>query len=257
MSAAPASRTAVAAVLAHPDDESRIVGGTLALAAARGWQVSLYCATRGEAGDPRRPGEHVAALREGELRTACDLLGIHRVWLDGFPDNGLADADAEVLVERIVRFLRTVRPHAVISFGPDGRTGHRDHVVVGRLAGVAFGAAADPDRYPHQAEHALDVWQPGWLYQTAVARSVGRRIGWPHPVRPDEDLLAIDVSPVLERKRRAAVEAHASQWGLSPMNLTQGWEAWSVEHFRLTRTASTPACTDPLAELAGRDGSSP
>ena len=38
------------AVLAHPDDESFGMGGTLALYASRGARVFLVCATRGEVG---------------------------------------------------------------------------------------------------------------------------------------------------------------------------------------------------------------
>lgn len=111
----------LAAVFAHPDDESRIVGGTLAMAATRGFHVSLYCATRGEAGEAGAPPEEVAGLREGELRRACSVLGIRRLWLDAFPDGGLCHVDRDVLTERVVRFLRASRPDSVITFGPDGR----------------------------------------------------------------------------------------------------------------------------------------
>ena len=41
---------ALLVVLAHPDDESFPMGGTLAKYAAQGAQVTLVCATRGEAG---------------------------------------------------------------------------------------------------------------------------------------------------------------------------------------------------------------
>jgi LmbE family N-acetylglucosaminyl deacetylase len=39
------------AVLAHPDDETFGMGGTLALYARRGVDVHLICATRGEVGE--------------------------------------------------------------------------------------------------------------------------------------------------------------------------------------------------------------
>ena len=41
---------ALLVILAHPDDESFAMGGTLAKYAAQGVQVTLVCATRGEAG---------------------------------------------------------------------------------------------------------------------------------------------------------------------------------------------------------------
>ena len=41
----------ILAVLAHPDDETFGMGGTLALYAQRGVSVHLICATRGEVGE--------------------------------------------------------------------------------------------------------------------------------------------------------------------------------------------------------------
>ncbi len=45
------SKSTLLAVLAHPDDESFGMGGTLALYASRGVDVHLVCATRGEVGE--------------------------------------------------------------------------------------------------------------------------------------------------------------------------------------------------------------
>jgi len=237
----------LAAVLAHPDDESRIVGGTLALYASRGVRVSLYCATRGEAGDPSLPPERVGRLRERELRAACRILGVATLRQGRFPDGGLAEAASDDVVEDIVGFLRAQRPQVVVTFGPDGRTGHPDHVAVGALAGAAFDRAGDALAFPEQLAQGLAPWQPARLYHTAVARSVAWRIGWRHPSLPDRHLVAVDVSAVLERKRRAAVEAHASQWTLSPFNLTAGWEPFAVEHFRPARPGGPPG------EMGGGD----
>ncbi|MBM4464793.1 MAG: PIG-L family deacetylase, partial [Chloroflexi bacterium] len=58
------------AVFAHPDDESFAVGGTLARYAAEGVEVSLLCATRGEAGIEGMGPEEAAKVREQELRAA-------------------------------------------------------------------------------------------------------------------------------------------------------------------------------------------
>ena len=75
------------AVLAHPDDESLGVGGTLAKYAADGIEVFLLTATRGDAGrfrghrpgSPEHPGaEALGAIRETELRTAAAALGVSK-----------------------------------------------------------------------------------------------------------------------------------------------------------------------------------
>ena len=237
----------LAAVLAHPDDESRIVGGTLALHASRGARVSLYCATRGEAGDTSMAPEEVAILRGRELRAACAILGVSALQVGSFPDGGLNQADPEAVVEEIVGFLRAERPQVVITFGPDGRTGHPDHVAVGALAETAFHRSGDGTAFPEQLGRGLLAWQPSRLYYTAVARSVASRIAWTHPSVPDQDLTAVDVSAVLHRKRRAAVDAHASQWALSPFNLAAGWEPFALEHLNLARPSR------PSVEVRGDD----
>src|SRR5690349_20205376 len=66
-------------VLAHPDDESFPLGGTLAKYATEGAEVILVCATKGEAGIPGLPAEETAHLRERELRAAADILGLSDV----------------------------------------------------------------------------------------------------------------------------------------------------------------------------------
>ena len=55
-------------VLAHPDDESFGMGGTLALYAQRGVAVYLVCATRGEVGDV--DAEHMNGFTTIQSRSA-------------------------------------------------------------------------------------------------------------------------------------------------------------------------------------------
>ena len=68
-------------VLAHPDDESFLCGGTIAKMSERGIQITLLCATKGEMG--RRMGNPILTTRESlpglrvrELKGACEELGI-------------------------------------------------------------------------------------------------------------------------------------------------------------------------------------
>ncbi len=72
-------------ILAHPDDESFAVGGTLAKFAKQGVRVILICATRGEAGISGMKPEEVGKIREGELREAAKHLGIE-VYFLGYRD---------------------------------------------------------------------------------------------------------------------------------------------------------------------------
>jgi len=130
------------AIFAHPDDESFTVGGTLARYAAEGVEVSLLCATRGEAGIKGMAPEETARVREQELRAACAVLGVREVHFLGYHDGELAEADPAEVTARMVQAMRELRPHVVITFGPDGISGHPDHVAVSRLATAAVDAVA-------------------------------------------------------------------------------------------------------------------
>lgn len=235
------------AVLAHPDDESRIMGGTLALHAERGWLVGLYCATRGEAGDPAMAPSEVAAIREAELDAACRTLGVSQLRLGRLADGGVAAADPEAVIEDVVRYLRAFRPDVIVTFGPDGRDGHPDHVAIGRIAAEAFDRSGPPGSHPHHRLLGLDPWPPARLYEAAVPASAAGRSRWPHPTVPDDQLVSVDTAPVFHRKRRAVVEDHASQWRLSPWNLSAaGWKAREIEYFRLARSAGPGGPTQGL-----------
>ena len=140
------------AVLAHPDDESLGVGGTLAKYAAEGVDVFLLSATRGEAGrfrglsadDHRHPGRAaLAEIREAELRAAASELGVKDVLVLGYPDLQLDRADPREIIGRIAAYLQCVRPDVIVTFGPDGAYGHPDHVAISQFTTAAVVAAAD------------------------------------------------------------------------------------------------------------------
>jgi LmbE family N-acetylglucosaminyl deacetylase len=139
------------AVLAHPDDESLGFGGTLAKYAADGVDVRLVTATRGDAGRFRghRPGsaEHpgaltVARIRESELRAAASALGIAEVSLLDHGDGRLDQAEPARAIAEIADHLRRIRPHVVLTFGPDGAYGHPDHIAISQFTTAAAVAAA-------------------------------------------------------------------------------------------------------------------
>lgn len=128
-------------VLAHPDDESFPMGGTLAKYAARGARVELVCATRGEAGIPGKSPVEAAQIRERELRAAADVLGLAGVRFLGYQDGNLAAANPDYILTQLVTLMWETRPDVVITFGPDGISGHPDHVAIHRFTTQAFDRA--------------------------------------------------------------------------------------------------------------------
>ena len=140
------------AVLAHPDDESLGLGGTIARYAAEGAEVVLVTATLGQRGryrgirpgEPGHPGaEALAEIRETELRAAAETLGVREVVLLGYMDGELDRVDPRELVRRVAGVIRRVRPQVIVTFSPDGGYGHPDHIAVSQLALSAAVAAAD------------------------------------------------------------------------------------------------------------------
>src|SRR5215208_3092936 len=102
---------------AHPDDETFCTGGMFARYAARGAEIMVVSATRGEAGQIRDAGiatrRTIGKVRDQELRLACTRLGVQSVGCLDYRDGGLATADNEILVGELTRAIREFRPTAV------------------------------------------------------------------------------------------------------------------------------------------------
>lgn len=138
LSAEAQLRRPVVAVFAHPDDE-RVIGPLLSRLAREGRETHLVIATDGSkgvrdfAGIPAGPA--LVAARTKEARCAADRLGVRRLHLLGLPDGGLASFDAlGRLRSALVAIVDSLRPAAIITFGPEGGTGHPDHRLVGDVA---------------------------------------------------------------------------------------------------------------------------
>jgi LmbE family N-acetylglucosaminyl deacetylase len=133
--AAQDTRHTLMAVFAHPDDEV-FVAPILARHAREGHNVYLVIATDGRlgvrdfAGIPA--GDSLAAVRLQEARCGARELGIHPPILLGIPDAGMASHLPRFRVE-IARLFAELQPDVVITFGPDGATGHPDHRLVGSV----------------------------------------------------------------------------------------------------------------------------
>ncbi len=164
------------AVLAHPDDESFGMGGTLALYARRGYDIYLVCATRGEVGtvDPQymRRFRSIAELREAELRCAAEHLGIKQVFFLGYRDSGMPGSEdnrhpnaqvahsVDEVAGRVVKYIRELKPDAVVTFDPVGGYRHPDHIHIHKATVLAFEKADDPSFHPESGA----PFKPRYLY---------------------------------------------------------------------------------------------
>ena len=131
---AQASRPIVA-VFAHPDDE-RVIGPLLSRLAREGRETHLVIATDGSKGVRDfahiPAGAELAAARAKEATCAANRLGVRQLHILGFPDGGLASFDVlGKLRSGLAAIIDSLKPAAIITFGPEGGTGHPDHRLVG------------------------------------------------------------------------------------------------------------------------------
>jgi LmbE family N-acetylglucosaminyl deacetylase len=236
------------AVLAHPDDESFGMGGTLALYSQRGYKTHLICATRGEVGemDPQLlvGFSSISDRRESELRCAAGMLGLAGVYfldyrdsgMAGSPDNqhpnALAAQPVEAVASKVAHFIRHLRPEVVVTFDPIGGYKHPDHIAIHKATVYAFTLASDAS---HQDD--LPPYQARKLYFHTISKNylrlaVGllRLLGKnPHHFGRNHD---IDLAAIVEdgsfpiharincrsvaKVKESAAACHASQLGSGP-----------------------------------------
>src|SRR5437667_1224112 len=149
LSAQSQTRRPILAVFAHPDDE-RVIGPLLSKLAGEGRETHLVIATDGSKGVRDfahiPAGPELAAARTKEAQCAANRLGVRQLHLLGFPDGGLASFDAlGKLRSALVAIIDSLKPSAIITYGPEGGTGHPDHRLVGDV--VTQIVQADPRYY--------------------------------------------------------------------------------------------------------------
>jgi mycothiol S-conjugate amidase len=258
---------------AHPDDESYKGAGTMARYAAEGAHVVLICATRGEEGDVLNPRmeregikEQMTELRVAELETACDLLGVDRIYHLGYRDSGMPDTpsnkhpdafcnvDPDEATERLVEIIRAERPEVFVCYDESKGYEHPDHVRVHEWGTRAYHEAGRAERWPA----AGAPWQPSKLYYfatftkqrfqalTEAAEAEGLETpyrewldrwddeGYPEPAVTTQ----VDVTDYIELRTKALL-AHATQidpdsfWFAIPDDVHKKaypWEDYTLVH---------------------------
>lgn len=242
----------ILAVLAHPDDETFGLGGTLALYARKGYDTYYVCATRGEAGtldaEYLNGFKDTAELRTNELMRAAKILGLKEVFFLDYRDSGMPGTeenkhpDAQInhsideVAGKVVKYIRELKPDVVITFDPIGGYKHPDHIHIHKATVLAFEKAEDASFHPE----AGSPYKPRALYFQVFPRRILR---WTVRLMPlfgkdptkfgrNQDVnlrdlaevdfpvhARVDISPVAEIKREASRQ-HASQGG---SQMRRGW----------------------------------
>jgi LmbE family N-acetylglucosaminyl deacetylase len=222
------------AVHAHPDDECSSTGGILAKYAAEGVRTIVVTCTNGELGDgpggnkPGDPGhdtEAVAATRRGELRKACELLGVTKVEMLGYHDSGMADwhykdderafsaVPVDVAAERLAALMETYRPDVVTTYCIDDGYEHPDHLQAHHVTLAAVARTGIPRKVYLSCIRASDFDRVmSSLQELGVEMPEDEDGSWREKLAAVERRITttVDVSAYVAQKREA-LAAHASQ----------------------------------------------
>ncbi|MFM7064220.1 MAG: PIG-L deacetylase family protein [Actinomycetes bacterium] len=267
----PGDGHTVLVVAAHADDPTLFCGGTVACWARQGWRVVVVRVTDDRWDSVGVDEGTTIAQSAQELRAAMERLGVADVVDLGLPTDTLADQSEVALRERIIRLLRTHRPHTLVTHDPHSGSGedNQDHLVVGAAAAEAVWCAQFDKHHPeHLAEglapHGVfeqwyfgrppadvtDVVDTGPVLDATVAaarchelpmrnlvhqlRLQARTGGWRIPVL--DDAAGGDVGPVVEALLRQRAAAAGRRYGLD-----------AAEEFRVVRFGGL----ESLLELFG------
>jgi LmbE family N-acetylglucosaminyl deacetylase len=209
-------------VVAHPDDETFGCGSVIALARQQGRDVTVCCATRGEAGKAPpwlSTDRSIGEVREAELRAAGNVLGVDGFVMLDFADSGmsgtpaagtLAAAPDDQVVGAVRRAILDVEPDLVVTLDPDHGDGHRDHVVIGRATTAACAGRTGLRLYYWTVLRRLLA---RWLDELARSRPESGHLDLDRAGlgRPDEDITTVLDTESVRPLRERAIAAHASQ----------------------------------------------
>ncbi len=214
------------AVWAHPDDETYLSGGLAAALRDQGQRVVCVTATRGEAGGPDSSAagrKELSRLRTRELEEALGVLGVaEHLWLD-YEDGGCDAVDPAAAVARLVGILADIHPDTVLTFGPDGVTGHPDHRTVGSWVDRAVAELP----YSPVLLHAVTTPEDREVDPALDTDFNVFYLGGPRVCTPDEVEIRLElIGEQLERKVRALLSQPSQTSGLVDAVGLERFRAW-------------------------------
>jgi LmbE family N-acetylglucosaminyl deacetylase len=216
-------------VWAHPDDEAFLSAGLMALAREAGERVVVVTATAGDQGaaHPADRGPVLVRRRRRELRAALAAVGVREHTVLGLPDGGCAAVPPGDGAAIVGRWITAVRPDTIVTFGPEGMTGHDDHRAVHRWVTDAWRQAGEPGTLLYAT--LTPAFHARW---GQLNEQVGLWEGEPPCTAETDVALTVDCTPVIDRKV-AALDAHASQTAALAEAVGHGTmrDWWATEWF--------------------------
>lgn len=217
----------VVGIFAHPDDEAFGPSGTLLKMASEGYDIHLILLTDGEAGINPDNTNDLGAVRLEEWRTATQILQTKQTYALHYPDGGLEDVTISELDHRVQPILDEIISGysmpiqlEVMTFEPNGITGHRDHIAATQLA--------------ERLAKSLNVHKI-WYFCLHGSQAPLGETPYCEPSACEDNYITtkVDVSPWLTNKLRA-IDAHVTQQADAEKLKQLGGELLSLEYFRET-----------------------
>jgi len=196
------------AFFAHPDDETMLAGGTLALLAHSGVGVHYLIATSGEGGEAGEPAlcppDELGVFRAAELKCAVEALGGSSLTNLGYTDPGVGPAgqlypfttNLAGLSGQVVSMIRERNIDVLISHGTNGEYGHPAHLLCNKAARLAVSSLK---------KKAVMLYTIAAAYPDHPKPRIANR--------DDPAHLILNVKPVLNYKIQAAL-CHRTQHAL-------------------------------------------
>jgi len=201
----------ILAVIAHPDDET-LFSGTIALLADKNIPIHIVYATSGDAGADASgrnlSGNELAAVREIEAQESLKILDTKILPIFLKYNDGKLKNEIESLRNKISELFDEIKPTIVITFGPDGMSGHPDHITIGAVTDYIFDSKDFVETLLHIAVSET---------RTKIYNSVAENYIVEHAVNDCAVNLKVDVAEY-EKKRLQAITAYKTQFDKNDCN---------------------------------------
>lgn len=200
-------------IWAHPDDETWASAGVMTMACDNGQRVVCIVATDGAAGktdNPKRwPKKDLYETRLHEMRAALGIMGVEEAYLLNYEDGSLDKVDKAGLVTDLAGYITDIKPDTILTFEPNGITGHDDHKVISwavqqaaqqsDTSAVVYGACETEERYEQAGCECNKTFN---IYFNTKKPSL---------VPIDKADLLLELPPHIMSKKQQALRAHKSQ----------------------------------------------
>jgi LmbE family N-acetylglucosaminyl deacetylase len=216
-------------IFAHPDDEAFGPSGTLLKLAAENYDIHLILLTDGEAGTNLDNVPDLASVRLEEWQNSGKLIGVTSQTSLHYSDGKLDLVDADELTMKVEGCLKDIfnkydEPVAtsIMTFEPNGLTGHLDHIAASKTATTLFRGLENGNK------------DSLWYFCLNSKQAPLEATPYYHPQAREDAFIntTVDVTLYLEKKYQV-IDCHRSQREDGAQMKTLGDELLSTECFRV------------------------